>query len=142
MSTTFEVRAAGAVVWRDEGQGPEVLVVHRRRYDDWSLPKGKLEPGEGWKKGALREVEEETGRRCVLGPELRSSKYRVGRTRRPKLVRWWVMAPEGGSFEASREVDEAKWIKVAKAAGKLDYADDRRLVEEAMAVVRKYGPPG
>ena len=65
-----EVRAAGGVVARASGDGVEVVLVHRPRYDDWSLPKGKLEPGESWEDGALREVEEETGLRCELGEEL------------------------------------------------------------------------
>ena len=74
--------AAGGLVVRDRGDGPELAVVHRPRYDDWSLPKGKLEPRGGWEQAALREVEEETGLRCELGRELEPARYRdrKGRT--------------------------------------------------------------
>jgi 8-oxo-dGTP diphosphatase len=66
-----EVKAAGGVVWRaGAGGAPEFVAVHRPRYDDWSLPKGKLDPGETWEQAALREVEEEVGLRCTLGAEL------------------------------------------------------------------------
>ena len=91
-----EVRAAGGVVVRDGADGPEVAVVHRPRYDDWSLPKGKLKPGEGWEQAALREVEEETGLRCELCEELDDDHYR-DRKRREKRVRWWRMRPLGAS---------------------------------------------
>ena len=70
-----EVKAAGGVVWR-AGDPPEIVIVHRQRYDDWSLPKGKLDPGEGWEEAALREVEEEVGLRCRLGRELPATNYR------------------------------------------------------------------
>ena len=65
-----EVKAAGGVVWRHGEGGVEIVVAHRPRYDDWSLPKGKLDKGESWEQAALREVEEEVGLRCRLGPEL------------------------------------------------------------------------
>ena len=80
------MRAAGGVVWRPVGDGIEVLLVHRPRYDDWSLPKGKLEPGESWEDGARREVEEETGVTGVLGPHLATSTY-TDTKGRPKEVR-------------------------------------------------------
>src|SRR3954470_10760122 len=71
--TEHEVLAAGGVVVRDG----RVAVVHRPKYDDWSLPKGKLDPGEGFEEAALREVEEETGMRCRLGRELPSTEYQL-----------------------------------------------------------------
>ena len=79
-----EVKAAGGVVWRRGENGVEIVVAHRPRYDDWSLPKGKLDKGEGWEQAALREVEEEVGLRCRLGPELEPVTYndRKGRPRR------------------------------------------------------------
>src|SRR5215218_11001000 len=84
-----QVKASGGVVWRRGERGLEVVVVHRPRYDDWSLPKGKLDPGEDWEAAALREVEEEVGLRCVLEEELPATEYVVDG--RPKRVRWWRM---------------------------------------------------
>ena len=89
------IRAAGGVVVREGERGAEVLIVHRPRYDDWSLPKGKAEPGEDDKRCALREVEEETGLVCELGAELPGTIYRDARGRR-KRVRYWLMRPVGG----------------------------------------------
>jgi 8-oxo-dGTP pyrophosphatase MutT (NUDIX family) len=130
--TEPEVRAAGGLVWRPGDGGPQVAVVHRPRYDDWSLPKGKLVPDEGWLDGALREVEEETGFRCAAGEELEPSRYR-DRKGRDKLVRWWSMRPVGGSFEPNDEVDELRWLGPAEALATLDYDHDRRLVERLVA---------
>ena len=87
---TDVVRAAGGLVTREVGDGVEVLVVHRPRYDDWSFPKGKLDAGERDEDAAVREVEEETGFRCRLLDELGYRRYR-DRKRRPKQVRYWRM---------------------------------------------------
>jgi 8-oxo-dGTP diphosphatase len=127
-----EVRAAGGVVVRerDDGGGPELAVVHRPRYDDWSLPKGKLDRGESFEHAALREVEEETGMRCSLGRELDPARYR-DRKGRAKLVRWWLMSPLEGSFEPGDEVDELRWVAPDQAEGLLDYPHDRELVRSA-----------
>ena len=114
-----EVRAAGGVVVR----GGEVLVVHRPKYDDWSLPKGKAEPGEPDEACALREVEEETGLVCELGDELGTVRYR-DRLDRPKAVRYWEMRPVSGAFEPTGEVDEIRWIRPADALRVLTYAHD------------------
>ncbi|MCI0633102.1 MAG: NUDIX domain-containing protein, partial [Actinobacteria bacterium] len=106
----MDVRAAGGVVVRErEGGGREVAIVHRPRYEDWSLPKGKLDDGEGWREAALREVAEETGLRCEAVAELTPSRYR-DRKGRQKLVRWWLMRPLGGRFEPSHEVDALRWV--------------------------------
>jgi 8-oxo-dGTP diphosphatase len=124
-----EVRAAGGVVWRDGAAGREVAIVHRPRYDDWSLPKGKLLPGEDWLEGALREVEEETGLRAEPAEELEPARYR-DRKGRDKLVRWWSMRAIGGSFEPNDEVDDLRWLAPDEAIEALDYEHDRRLVSQ------------
>ncbi len=119
-----EVQAAGGLVSR-EGK---VLVIHRPRYDDWSLPKGKLDPGETWEEAALREVHEETGVQARLGDELPPVSYTDNRGR-PKTVRYWVMEPtEVPDFAANEEVDELAWLGADEAAERLSYAHDRDLV--------------
>ncbi len=124
------VKAAGGVVWRHGQDGIEVVLVHRPApHDDWSLPKGKLEPGESFEEGALREVEEETGLRCELGDELSPAGYR-DRKGRSKLVRYWVMRRVGGEFEPNEEVDELEWLPLTEAVRRLDYEHDRRLIGE------------
>src|SRR5215210_9221440 len=116
-----EVKASGGVVWRRGEHGVEVVVVHRPRYDDWSLPKGKLDAGEGWEDAALREVEEEVGLRCRLGPELPPVGY-TDHKGRAKVVRYWLMEPEGEpGFEPDDEVDEMRWMSGDEAAAALSY---------------------
>jgi 8-oxo-dGTP pyrophosphatase MutT (NUDIX family) len=122
-----QVRAAGGVVVRERGGGREVAVVHRPRYDDWSLPKGKAHPGEPWEEAAVREVREETGLRCELGEELESVTY-LDRKGRRKLVRFWRMRPIEGEFVPSDEVDELRWLTPAAAGETLTYEHDRALV--------------
>jgi 8-oxo-dGTP diphosphatase len=121
-----EVRAAGGVVRRDG----RIAVVHRPRYDDWSLPKGKLHPGETWEEAALREVREETGLECELRHELSSTSYH-DRKGRSKLVRYWLMDVVGGEFAPNDEVDELRWLTPAEAASLLTYPRDVELAQEA-----------
>ena len=116
------VRAAGGVVLRDGG----VLLVHRPAYDDWTLPKGKLDNGESWEQGALREVEEETGLVCELGEEAGRTRYVDGGGRN-KEVRYFLMTG-GGEPEASNEVDEVRWVPLEEAADVLTYRRDAELL--------------
>jgi 8-oxo-dGTP diphosphatase len=127
------VRAAGGVVVRDGSEGPEVLLVHRPAYDDWSLPKGKCHRGEPDEDCALREVEEETGLRCELGPELPSTRYRDGRGR-PKVVRYWAMRPAGGEARARAEVDDVAWLPPEEAVAELTWERDRAVVNAVTGV--------
>ena len=126
------VKASGGVVWRPAGDGVEVVVVHRPRYDDWSLPKGKLDPGESWEEAAVREVWEEVGLRCRLGEELPPVDYRDNKGR-AKVVRYWLMEPESGGFTPNEEVDEVRWLSPHEAEQLLTYDHDRALVREAGA---------
>jgi 8-oxo-dGTP diphosphatase len=115
-------------VYRRDGDGAlEVLLVHRPRYDDWTLPKGKLHRGESHEEGALREVEEETGLRCELGRELPSSHYRDQKGR-AKVVRYWTMRPLDGAFQPHEEVDDARWLTLADADAELTYDRDREIL--------------
>jgi 8-oxo-dGTP diphosphatase len=123
------VRAAGGLVTRrTPGGTAEVLVVHRPRYDDWSLPKGKAEAGEADEDTARREVEEETGYRCTLGEELATVRYQ-DRNGRHKQVRFWQMSVRSEEpWEPNEEVDERRWISPADAATLLTYEADRQLL--------------
>jgi 8-oxo-dGTP diphosphatase len=127
-----QVRAAGGVLLREGPAGLEVGVIHRPKYGDWSLPKGKLDGGEGFEQAALREVLEETGMRAELGPELSSVRYR-DRRGRTKVVRYWQMRVAGGDFEPGAEVDELRWLDPEAAGELLTYRHDAELVREAVA---------
>ncbi|MEA2450732.1 MAG: 8-oxo-dGTP diphosphatase [Thermoleophilaceae bacterium] len=124
-----EVLAAGGAVWRPlpGGGGIELALVHRPRYDDWSLPKGKLDEGESFEQAARREVEEETGLRCELGDFLGETTY-TDHKDREKLVRFWAMEAGEGEFEPDDEVDELRWVPIGEAEAILSYEFDRELV--------------
>jgi 8-oxo-dGTP pyrophosphatase MutT (NUDIX family) len=122
------VRAAGGVVWRRNASDVELILVHRPAYDDWSIPKGKLHAGETEKDAAVREVEEETGLRCRLGPELGTTSYHDDRNRM-KTVRYWQMRPLTDEAPApANEIDDARWVLVEQASRMLSYDRDRRLL--------------
>ena len=122
------VRAAGGVVLRSG----KVCIIHRPDYEDWSLPKGKLDGRETHEQAALREVHEETGLRCTLGAELSSQEY-TDRQGRPKTVRWWAMSVVGDDgFKALHEVDARRWVTPEQAERTLTYEHDRELVREAL----------
>jgi 8-oxo-dGTP diphosphatase len=123
------IQAAGGVVWRaTDPSSIEVLIVHRRRKADWSLPKGKRRPGETALGCALREVWEETGLRCIPGRELPDARYR-NRKGRAKRVRYWAMQEESGAFEPNREVDDVRWIPLQEAAHWLHQERDLTVVQ-------------
>lgn len=127
------VLAAGGLVWRRDAEGDlEVLVVHRPRYDDWSFPKGKCDPGETFEQTAEREVLEETGLSVAFGPELPEAHY-TDHKGRPKRVRYWAMTVTGGSFIANDEVDEARWVSVEVARSLVSYAHDTDLLQGLVA---------
>lgn len=128
----FEVEAAGGViVRRDENGAAEVLIVHRPRYDDWSVPKGKLDPGETHEDGALREIREETGLICRLGEEVAQAHYTDNKGR-SKRVRYYLMEPVEGEFEANDEVDEVRWLDTQSAAAAVSYARDAEILGAAV----------
>lgn len=111
------VRAAGGVLWRRVADEVQIALVHRPKYDDWSLPKGKLDRGEAWVIGGVREVREETGFAATVGRTLGESRYRVldrGRDA-PKTVRWWAMRALEGSFTPCAEVDALRWVPAGRA---------------------------
>jgi 8-oxo-dGTP pyrophosphatase MutT (NUDIX family) len=128
------VHAAGGVVWRRGDDGVEVAVVHRPRYDDWSLPKGKLDPGESFEEAALREVLEEIGARVDLGDELPPTTYRDHKGRL-KLVRYWLMEARDVAFEPNDEVDDLRWLAVGEAVPLLSYERDRALLDHAAGML-------
>jgi len=123
------VRAAGGVVWRPgPGLEPEILLVHRPKYDDWSLPKGKAEGDEDDLACALREVNEETSLDCEVGAELPSVSYIDGEGR-PKTVRYWLMRAKVDAAAARNEVDDVRWLTPDEAIHMLTYEHDRALIE-------------
>ena len=134
------VQAGGGVVWRQGERGQvEVVLVHRPRYGDWSLPKGKLDRGEDHATAALREVQEETGLQCELDEALPASRYRDRKGRR-KVVRYWLMHPVGDAMTpcayATGEIDEAAWREVDEAKAMATYERDHELIDIATTLVR------
>ena len=115
------------------GGGWEFLLVHRPRYDDWTVPKGKRDPGEDDETCALREIEEECGLRCELGAELPSTSYTDNKGR-PKVVRYWVASVVSGAFVPNDEVDEVRWLPAEEARELLSYERDLPVLEAAAAV--------
>lgn len=126
--TTF-VRAAGGIVHRSTGADhrTEFCLVHRPEYSDWSLPKGKVAPGETEEEAALREVLEETGMRCRIGRPLGTTSY-MDRKGRPKIVYYWMMRALSGRFIANEEIDEVRWLSLGQALRVLSYERDQVLL--------------
>ena len=130
------VRAAGGAVVRAGGSGDaRILAVHRPRYDDWSLPKGKCEPGESDIECALREVQEETGLQCEIGPKLAEIAYRDQKDR-AKTVVYFLMEPVAGEFARNDEVDEIRWLTLSESAVLLSYGHDAEIARSALRSTR------
>jgi broad specificity phosphatase PhoE/8-oxo-dGTP pyrophosphatase MutT (NUDIX family) len=134
-----KVRAAGGVLWREVDGQMRVAVVHRPRYDDWSLPKGKLDPGELEVAAAVREVEEETGFTCVVGRGLGVTRYRVLDKGRdvPKRVRWWALEARDGEFVPDAEVDQLDWLTVPQAVRRVTAGMDHGTLQRFAACARR-----
>jgi len=124
------IRAAGGVVLRKSRSGEtEIAIIHRPAYDDWTLPKGKIEPDESPEDCALREVREETGLRCELVRPLGCTAY-VDRRGRDKVACYWVMEVRGGKFKPGIEVDKLLWLTVDDALKRLTYGRDKTLLQQ------------
>jgi phosphohistidine phosphatase SixA/ADP-ribose pyrophosphatase YjhB (NUDIX family) len=145
----LRISAGGGVLWRPalghgnpldpnpgvSGPPIELAMVHRPRYDDWSLPKGKLHGGEHPLLGAVREVMEETAIEPVVGRRLPQQEYRLGPDR--KTVDYWAMTPRAigaAGFTPNDEVDELRWVRPAEAGTWLSYDRDRELIRAFLAV--------
>ena len=128
-----QVQAAGGIIVRSGNKGHEVLLVHRERRDDWSFPKGKLDPGETFIEAALREVAEETGLLCTAHhPRFASVNYIIANGR-AKEVRYWLMTVDSGEFVPNDEVDLTTWVRLKNAAERLTYPRDRRILRDLIA---------
>jgi 8-oxo-dGTP pyrophosphatase MutT (NUDIX family) len=133
------IEAAGGAVWRVSGRHLEVLLVHRPRRRDWSLPKGKLDRHESHLDGALREVFEETGLWCSAGLELPQSVYR-DRHARLKRVRFWAMEPTTGEFTPNHEVDKVKWVRLDRVAEFASYDRDLTVLADLELATLSHAP--
>jgi 8-oxo-dGTP diphosphatase len=131
-NSTEVVQAAGGLLVRRQAGQLQIALVHRPIHQDWSYPKGKLEEGETFEEAAQREVFEETGLICRLLRFIGHTEY-IDRTGRPKVVGYWVMSAETGSFEPNEEVDELRWLDVASAGLLLTYERDRSLLAAMLA---------
>ncbi|MDL9944133.1 NUDIX hydrolase [Gordonia sp. ABSL11-1] len=128
--TTKTVWAAGGVLWRPTRDGSvEIGVVHRPDYDDWTLPKGKIDPDETLVATAAREIREETGQLARLGRHLRDVRYRLPNGNQ-KRVRYWSARALGGDFEPDHEVDELRWVEIDAAPALLTHRLDRSVLAE------------
>ena len=123
------IEAAGGLLWKVTAAGKKLAVIHRPRYDDWTLPKGKREPGERWQQTARREVEEETGIAARLTGFAGSTAYTVNGV--AKVVLFWHMEASGETtFQANSEADRLAWLTPAEALERLSYPDERALLQK------------
>ena len=122
------IEAAGGLLWRETPQGRQLAIVHRPKYNDWTLPKGKREPGESWQETALREVAEETGFRAQLESFAGATAYTLA-DGVPKVVLFWNMRVSGGEgFKPTAEVDQLAWLPLGEALERLSYANEKALI--------------
>lgn len=121
------IRAAGALLWQGPPERRLIAVVHRNRYDDWTLPKGKLKKGESWQEAALREIKEETGYDARILGFAGAVAYEV--KGRPKIVRYWHMAAQGEPSELENEVDQLVWLTIEQAIARVQYPLEKALLE-------------
>ena len=126
--STDIIRAAGALLWQGPPERRLIAVIHRDRYDDWTLPKGKLKKGESWQEAALREIKEETGYDARILGFAGAVAYEV--KGRPKIVRYWHMVAQGEPSELENEVDELVWLPVEQAIARVQYPLEKALLEE------------
>ena len=144
MPGAAEIAAAGAVVSRKASTGNEVLLVHRPKYDDWSFPKGKVDPGEHVTAAAVREVAEETGLDIRLGPPLGTQRYHVAGGTQAKEAHYWVGRVVGGddvsAYSPNHEIDAVSWVPADLAAQRLTYRRDRETLAVLEAVGKKTHP--
>lgn len=133
-----QIRAAGGIVVDPGPGGVRVLMVHRPRFGDWTIPRGKVMPGESDEDAALREVAEETGLACDLGEEAGVMHYR-DRKGRDKLARYWLMFRRSGSFRPTAEVDRCEWVDIASAAALATRSGERDLLEGVARSLRREG---
>jgi 8-oxo-dGTP diphosphatase len=130
VGTSGVIEAAGGLLWRPSPEGPRLAVIHRQRYDDWTLPKGWREKGERYVDTAVREVAEETGCRAQETDFAGCTSYALDGM--PKVVLYWHMSLlEERPFVANEETDALRWLPVAEALATLSYAGERRLVRSA-----------
>ncbi len=128
---TTVVQAAGGIVWRSSPAGRRIAVIHRARYGDWTLPKGKLKPGESWERTALREVGEEIGCSVRLADFAGSVSYVVDSA--PKVVLFWNMElVEQREFQPSEEVSEVIWMSAPEALRRLDHPGEKTLLSDSL----------
>lgn len=130
------IQAAGGVIVDLSKSKPRYLLAHRPGYDDWTFPKGKLDPGEKHKDAALREVKEETGLVCEILAKLSPVQY-VTPAGRPKRVKYWLMAPVSGEFARNDEVDAVTWLKRSPAMSLVTYVHDQAVLVEAHMLAKE-----
>lgn len=127
------IKAAGGILWRKGKEEQEIALIHRPKHDDWTLPKGKLNPTEGWQDAARREVLEETGYHGEVEDFAGSISYLC--EKKPKVVLFWHMKANGHDPEAMNgEVDQVLWLTQKKALQLLDYQDEKNLLLEEIKI--------